>query len=700
MRAAKQETHLAIDDFRLVAAIMVIAIHTYPFASFWQTGDDLITLTLFRVAVPFFFMVSGYYLLGPYAKARTYLNERHLKAKTRQMLVLYGLVTLLYLPLSVMNGNLSPSMSLSAFLQGAFLNGFFYHLWYFPSWILGLWISKKMLDWWGLKRALIASGSLYVAGTLIETYNGILHQIPVLGGVADFILTIFGTTRDGLFLAPLFFLLGVVFYRKARLGFAKYLWLFVPLLLAEGWLVHAFQFAKHDAMYLMLPFVMLGLYEWLLSLRGRYLKNVRPLSLYMYVIHPWWIYLCYLATKMAGTQLNSMVQFVLIVVLSFLSAEIYVNWKKPKLKKRRRRGNGRRAEKVLHLDNLTDNLRQIQGLAPHSEVLAIVKANAYGHGDVAISRHLLAQGVRYFAVATLQEAIDLRKAGIGGEILILGYTPPSEATTVRYYDCIQAVVSYQHATELEKVIKGQPLRVHLKIDTGMHRLGMAAEETAPIVSCYKAPHLKVEGIFSHLGSADRLDALSVRRTRQQIDRFDKLLAFLRRQGIKPGLTHLQSSYGVLNYPELQYDMVRIGIFLYGSLSEVAQPGSRTLPLKPVLEIKATLIDQKRVAADEWIGYGANFQTKKATNIGIASIGYADGIPRELSQKGLQVKIGPQIYPVIGNICMDMLIIDLGDQKIEPQQTVTILFEPEKTASKLTTITNELFSRIGPRVELK
>lgn len=325
--------------------------------------------------------------------------------------------------------------------------------------------------------------------------------------------------------------------------------------------------------------------------------------------------------------------------------------------------------------------------------MAVVKANAYGCDAETYAKLLERSGIDFFAVATLEEGIALRKAGIQGEILILGYTQPALVKQIQRYSLIQSIVSEEHAQRLSQ--QKRKIACHLQIDTGMHRLGMEPS-VEKVKEVYRLPYLDIQGIYSHLGSADSLDEKEVARTRQQITTYQTLIDALREQKIDSGLTHLQSSYGLLNYPELAFDYVRLGIILYGCLSS-SNPTKIQLDLQPVMQLKAQLIHKRTIKAGEYLGYGLDTQLAKEMVVGVVSIGYADGLPRSLSEQNFNLSYQEKVIPQIGRICMDMLLVDLSHAETLPiDSQLTVLTDFEETAEKLGTITNEVLSRLGSR----
>ena len=220
----------------------------------------------------------------------------------------------------------------------------------------------------------------------------------------------------------------------------------------------------------------------------------------------------------------------------------------------------------LDLNALQQNVSEIKKILPDScQIMAVVKANAYGHGDVLISSHLNQMGIYSFAVATLEEAIHLRKFGIEGSILILGYTPSLYAPELMQYDLTQTVADFSHAQELAET--KIPIKVEIKIDTGMHRLGITPEHKKEIVSLFSVPTFCICGMYTHLCVADSQEPEDIAFSQKQLESFKCLTDMLKAAGISLPPLHVQSSYGVLNYPSLKYDFARIGILLYGCHSQ-------------------------------------------------------------------------------------------------------------------------------------
>lgn len=359
----------------------------------------------------------------------------------------------------------------------------------------------------------------------------------------------------------------------------------------------------------------------------------------------------------------------------------------------------------INMQNLEYNARVLRGLMPPDcELMAVVKANAYGHGDVRVSKCMNKIGVKAFAVATIDEGIALRRRGIQGDILVLGYTDISRAGQLNHYRLVQTVIDYNYAVMLNCCKKS--IEVHIKVDTGMHRLGICVEDADKISEVFRLKGLKISGIFTHLCVADSLDEEAVKYTRGQINRFYHLLKQLKDRDITLPKVHIQSSYGLLNYPELHCDYARIGIALYGSLST---PGDRTklqAQLRPVLALKARVAMVREVAAGEDAGYGRDFHVMRDSRIAVLPIGYADGLPRNLSGGSGSVLLHGLRAPIIGRICMDQLLIDVTDiPEAKPGDIATLIGADGKeeilavnVAKNAGSITNELLSRLGTRLE--
>ena len=378
---------------------------------------------------------------------------------------------------------------------------------------------------------------------------------------------------------------------------------------------------------------------------------------------------------------------------------------------------------------LAHNVEVLRSRLPeHCRLMPAVKAQGYGHGAVLISRQLNLLGVDAFCVASIQEAMELREADIQGEILILGYTPPEDFPLLARYQLIQTVIDYPYALQLDQA--EADIHVHIGIDTGMHRLGIRCEDIEEITAIYEMRHLVIDGLFTHLCASDSPLPEHKAFTEAQVRAFYEVVDYLKAAGYPCPTLHLLASYGLLTLLQgrsnpskeqsqrfaerriaakelkLAADYVRPGIALYGLLSSEAD----TLPwkgiLKPVLSLKAKVTSLRPLYAGEAAGYGAAFTAEQDMQIAAVSIGYADGLPRELSYGKGSFLIHGRKAPIIGRICMDQTIVDVsGIPDIRPGDTAVIIGaseEAEITAGQIAeqcgTISNEILSRLGARLD--
>ena len=366
-------------------------------------------------------------------------------------------------------------------------------------------------------------------------------------------------------------------------------------------------------------------------------------------------------------------------------------------------------------ENLLHNTEKLQRLSGAGcALMPAVKANAYGHGDILVSRILQDEGIRDYCVASVDEGIRLRQAGISGQILILGYTHPDGFAELMHYSLTQTAVDLDYAGRLSayagKINCGRnagscdTIAVHIGVDTGMHRLGIPYDRPDLIEKVWALPGLRVTGMFSHLCVSDGRTDAAEKYTREQIQRFGVVRDYLHKNGIRGFRCHIQGSYGLLNYPEYSYDLSRPGIALYGCLSSADDRVRAAVSLKPVLSLKARAASIKELPAGESAGYGLTYTADSTRRIAIVSAGYADGIPRSLSNCGTALVRGQKV-PIIGRICMDQLTLDVTDvPEILPDDEVVFIgssgkyrLTAENMAEKTGTITNEILSRLGSRL---
>ena len=319
-----------------------------------------------------------------------------------------------------------------------------------------------------------------------------------------------------------------------------------------------------------------------------------------------------------------------------------------------------RAWAEINLDNIAHNVKEIRRVTnKNAEIMGVVKADAYGHGVFEVTRTLLANGVSRLAVSMLDEAIQLRREGIEVPILILGYTDPARANEILENDVTQSVYSHELAQALSKeaVRQGKKVKLHIKIDTGMSRIGFMPGYSAVknVMEIEKLPNVIIEGLFTHFASADERDRDY---TLMQFEKFMSICCELQRIGIHIPVKHCANSAGIIEYPEMHLDMVRPGIILYGMYpsNEVCKD---KIDLKPAMTLKANVIMVKEVEQNTPISYGRIFTTERKSKIATIPIGYADGYSRMLSNKG-RVLINGQFAKVVGRICMDQCMIDVTD----------------------------------------
>lgn len=363
----------------------------------------------------------------------------------------------------------------------------------------------------------------------------------------------------------------------------------------------------------------------------------------------------------------------------------------------------KRAWVEIDLDALAHNVHDIKSKI-HSgcEIMAVIKANAYGHGAGKVAERLVREGVSTFAVATLAEGVEVRKHAPESNILVLGCTHPDDAEYLVKYRLSQLVVDAAHAKALDET--GHKLNVHVAIDTGMHRLGTPPSDFSDIEGIYNSKNLTVEGIGTHLASADSLTEGDVEFTKAQMDSFFAVVQKLKEKGYCVGKLHAQSSHAIFNHPEIKCDYVRPGIMLYGAHSQDGDTKVST-DLRPVLSLKALIAQVKRIDKGESVSYGRLYTTENPIMLATVSIGYADGIPRHLTQSGGMCIVNGCKVPIIGRVCMDLLMLDVTDAgEVKAGDIATFIgkvgdveIRCEELAACVGTITNEILCRLGTRL---
>jgi len=357
----------------------------------------------------------------------------------------------------------------------------------------------------------------------------------------------------------------------------------------------------------------------------------------------------------------------------------------------------------IDLSAVEYNIGQIKdNLQGNSDIIAVVKANAYGHGAVQIAKKAIASGVNMLAVATVEEGIELREAGVEKPILVLGTLLEEQIQKVINYDLIAVVYTLNFAKKVAKIAQqlGKEVQVHLAVDTGMGRVGILANNrpVAKIKAIVSLNNLNINGIFTHFAVADE----DREYTTEQLELFDNLLADLEAEGIEIPIKHAANSAAIIDHPEAHYDLVRLGIALYGLAP--APSLADKIDLKPVLSWKAHVVHVKTVTGGNNISYGCTYTTEAETKVATLAVGYYDGYPRLLSNQA-EVLINGQRAPVIGRVCMDQIMVDVTGIEVRRGAVATLLgkdgaetIQAQELAELIGTINYEVVSRIGPRVK--
>lgn len=676
-----------LDRFRLLAAVLVVCIHTGPLASYSGPADFWLCRVFARIAVPFFFMVSGYFLAAD--------GWRNTGRFLKKSLLAYGAAVLLYLPLNFYNGGYAPLEWVKKLLA----DGTLYHLWYFPAVILGAVLARSLARL-GTPAALGIAGALYLAGLGGDSYYGLALRFPAAAGFYGGMFRIVSYSRNGLFFAPLFLLLGAAGKRWSAPASASGFALSLALMSAEGFWLRSLGWQRHDSMYLFLPLCMAFLFSLLLGLNQGTDRRARRLSALVYLLHPLVIVLVRGGAKFAGLAgplvENSLGHFAAVLASSFAAA-LALDALRPLPVPAKSR-----AWREIDLSALRHNAQALQALLPPGcALMAVLKADAYGHGAVRSARCLRRAGVQAFAVACLSEGIALRKGGVRGTILILGYTPPEAVSLLRRWRLTQTVADEAHGHALAD--QGKAIHVHLALDTGMRRLGVPAEDAAALARLYGRRELKIDGNFSHLCVCD--DLSRDEDTNGQLRRFYAAVSRLQSLGFDPGKLHIQASCGLLNLPPQPCAYARAGIALYGVRSDGDAPVRQWPGLRPVLSLRARVACVRTLRPGDRAGYGLEFRAERETRLAVLTIGYADGLPRELARRGGRVLLHGRSCPMAGRMCMDQLLVDVTDlPNVRPGDAATLIgrdggeeIPAEEVAARCGTITNELLSRLGGRV---
>jgi alanine racemase len=360
----------------------------------------------------------------------------------------------------------------------------------------------------------------------------------------------------------------------------------------------------------------------------------------------------------------------------------------------------------IDLEAVAGNVRQAQQIVgPGVGICAVLKADGYGHGAAGVAQTALNNGARMLAVACLAEAVTLRRAAIDAPILVLGYTPAWQARDTVRHDVTATVYDLDVARALSRAAAdlNRPVRVHVKVDTGMGRLGLLPGAVLPFVQAlWHLPGLAVEGIFTHFSVADSVQPEHVAHTRQQLAIFQGLLSSLADAGVRPPLVHAANSAAMLALPDSRFDMVRLGIALYGLAPSPAVP----LPegFCPVLRWKTQVAQVKGLPPDSPVSYGNTYRTAGETTIAVIPVGYADGFRRAPRHWG-HVLVRGQRAPIVGRVTMDQTMLDVthipgvrqGDEVVLIGQQGDAEITVDQVAERLGTVSYEVVSEILARV---
>ncbi len=349
---------------------------------------------------------------------------------------------------------------------------------------------------------------------------------------------------------------------------------------------------------------------------------------------------------------------------------------------------------VINLDHIHNNVQQInKKVTKGTKILAVIKTDGYGHGAVMLAKELEALDCIFgYAVATIEEAMEIRDAMLNKPILILGYCFPSAFELMIKHDIRATIFDMESARELDRVAGklGKKAKIHIKVDTGMSRIGMSADSNGLkcLKEIYQLSNLEVEGIFTHFATADEAD---LGYAYQQLECFKEFISNVEKENIKIPLKHCSNSAGILDLQNANMDIVRAGIILYG-LWPSEEVNKNAIDLQPAMELKSTVIFVKKVAKGTKISYGCTYVAPGEQIIATVSIGYGDGYPRCLSNRGY-VLIHGKKAPIVGRVCMDQLMIDCTDiANVQRGDSVTLI-----GTDGAETITMEAFSELSDRI---
>lgn len=369
----------------------------------------------------------------------------------------------------------------------------------------------------------------------------------------------------------------------------------------------------------------------------------------------------------------------------------------------------RRTWAQVDLDAVRHNFLEVKKFTK-SKVCCVVKADAYGHGAARLAMEYEKLGADFFAVSNIEEALQIRRAGVAAPILILGYTPSAEAETLAKENISQSVYSTEYAEELSAAAEscGLKVKAHIKIDTGMSRIGFYYQDInrdeaaiAEVAAVCRMPGLEPEGIFTHFAVADEGSA-GDSFTMRQFGCFKEMIESLQREGIRFAYRHCANSGAITDFPLSHLDMVRAGVILYGL--EPSQAIRNKGDFIPTISLKSVISHVKTLMPGATVSYGRTFTAEKEMKIATVPIGYADGYTRQFAANGAQILVKGRRCPILGRICMDQLMIDLGDLDAHIGDTVTVFgkdggneISVDELAELNGTINYEIICNIGARV---
>ncbi|WP_163193763.1 alanine racemase [Clostridium thermarum] len=358
----------------------------------------------------------------------------------------------------------------------------------------------------------------------------------------------------------------------------------------------------------------------------------------------------------------------------------------------------------VNLDNIAHNMREVRRISASKEIIAVIKADAYGHGALEVAPVLIENGATRLAVAVVTEALELRRAVPNAPIMILGYTPVNYAEELIKNNIEVTVYNYEYVEALSKEAEkfNGTVKVHIAVDTGMGRIGFLPNDNSAndVYKISKLSNIIIESVFSHFSCSDEKDK---EYTIYQFEKFNWFCDRLKEKGVKYNFRHIANSGAIIDMPSMHLDAVRPGILLYGYYpSDEVQKDK--INIKPAMSLKASIINIKRLPAGEYISYGRTYRTERESVIATLPIGYADGYTRLLFNKG-KVIVNGCFVPIVGRICMDMCMIDvtgidglkIGDEVIIMGEDKNIIYNADDIAKHIGTINYEVICAVSKRV---